>query len=489
MKTKSLFICFLIAACVLLSGCSESREGTDNSSVSDKPAPVDDVVVEEEEELMPDLPGADMDGKEFTISTSGWFNFAPLYMTDVVSEGITGETLNDAVFDRMTVMADKYNCTITQVDNPDQANQVNELARLVTADDDAFDLILFRTYSYINAVTSDVFVDLTRVPYIDVDMPWWDRQSYDSLSLAGRHFAAASDITTNDELSIWCVFFNKDMRLRYSLDNPYDLVKEGTWTYDRLFTMGSAVSNDNNGNGKVDTEDTFGLTHTLDAVNGLINSMDVRIAENNPDGTQSFTFTSEENLNKILYLFEHLCSWNEVYNIHKYGTSEELLFMGGHSLFMASGIYMCGTLRSMEEDFGILPFPKYDEAQKDYHPSNNTFSMTLVGVPKTNRDLENTGIFLEDFAYLGFTGLRPAFYDTILMHKVARDDESGEILNEIFSNVTYDIGGICNFNNYAYDLCAMTMTGDTNISSFMAKKQTPAEKIMQKVIDSVESFE
>ena len=479
----------LMLVSLVLAGCGQTAE---NNPQSDTPAESPAAAEQEapvETEPVPDLPEKTMNGKEFNISTSGWYNFAPLEMNDLIRDEMTGEVLNDAVFTRMTEMESKYDCKIRQGDEPDQAQQITMLARNVMASDNAFDFCLFRTYSYVNAVTSNIFVDLTSVPYINMEKPWWDKQSYDSLALSGRHFVAASDITINDELSIFCIFFNKDMRVDHSLENPYDLVKNGTWTYDKLFSMGATVSNDVNGNGKVDSEDHFGMTHTLDAVNGMLNSMDVKIAENNPDQTQSFTFTSEQNITKILYLYEHLFNWNEVYNVHKYGVAEEGMFVNGNVLFMASGVYMNGALRDMENEFGILPYPKYDEAQPNYLPSNNTFCMTVMGVLKTNPDPENTGIFLEDFAYEGYKNVRPAFYEQILQHKVARDNESAEILDEIFGNVTYDIGGICNFNGFAYDLCFMTINGDTDLSSFIASKKSAAEEKMNEVLDLVKGFE
>ena len=85
--------------------------------------------------------------------------------------------------------------------------------------------------------------------------------------------------------------------------------------------------------------------------------------------------------------------------------------------------------------------------------------------------------------------MRPAFYEQILQHKVARDNESAEILDQIFGNVTYDIGGICNFNGFAYDLCYMTINGDTDLSSFIASKQAAAEQKMNEVLDLVKGFE
>lgn len=44
----------------------------------------------------------------------------------------------------------------------------------------------------------------------------------------------------------------------------------------------------------------------------------------------------------------------------------------------------------MDTDCGIIPTPKFDEKQEDYHTSLSTSWMTLLCVPATNSNLEIT---------------------------------------------------------------------------------------------------
>ena len=41
-------------------------------------------------------------------------------------------------------------------------------------------------------------------------------------------------------------------------------------------------------------------------------------------------------------------------------------FMNGQGLFLTESIGEAHIMREMRDDFGILPYPKYDEAQESY---------------------------------------------------------------------------------------------------------------------------
>ena len=43
--------------------------------------------------------------------------------------------------------------------------------------------------------------------------------------------------------SMWCLFFNENMMEDHKLELPYDLVREGKWTIDRLTGCCTAVAN------------------------------------------------------------------------------------------------------------------------------------------------------------------------------------------------------------------------------------------------------
>lgn len=57
------------------------------------------------------------------------------------------------------------------------------------------------------------------------------------------------------------------------------------------------------------------------------------------------------------------------------------------------------------------------------------------------------GAVLEAMAYYSQDTLTKAYYDVTLTNKYFRDEESGDMLDIIFANRTYDIGYIMNVGN------------------------------------------
>lgn len=76
--------------------------------------------------------------------------------------------------------------------------------------------------------------DLTTFPDIKLDKPWWSKSYNDSCTINGQLYAAvgASQLMYID--SLWCLFLNESMMADLGLDTPYDLVRTGKWTIDRL---------------------------------------------------------------------------------------------------------------------------------------------------------------------------------------------------------------------------------------------------------------
>jgi hypothetical protein len=108
-------------------------------------------------------------------------------------------------------------------------------------------------------------------------------------------------------------------------------------------------------------------------------------------------------------------------------------------------------LRGMETDFGIIPCPKLDKAQENYITQNNPHTGVGLSIPVTVSDLERTGMILEDISAESKYTLQPAYYEINLLGKYARDDDSAEMLDIIFSNTAHDIGNVYNFGGFAGD--------------------------------------
>ena len=88
---------------LLLASCAEAAVEppvTSEASTSDTAA----------ETSIPAPEAYDFGGRKFTFLDSKWGSYSPLDYVDIAVEEQNGETFNDAVFDRMTAMKDKYNC-------------------------------------------------------------------------------------------------------------------------------------------------------------------------------------------------------------------------------------------------------------------------------------------------------------------------------------------------------------------------------------------
>ena len=485
---KIILILLLIISVILpvLSSCSkkDSQDNNNETTAGDS----DGITPETEftTEYAPDLPAVDMNGKSFRIFNTGWCDYAPLAITDLTADEITGDPLNDAVFNRRELLEDKYNIKIQEINGDYASGARTTIMRSVQADDGAYDLCLIRIADYSTLITNKCAIDLSSVPTIDVDRPWWDSNSYESFSLLGKHYGICSDITMNDDGSVWCMYFNKKMIRDNDFESPYNLVTAGKWIYDKVFEMAKAASKDLNGDGRMDGEDRYGILHSNDTVMGMLNCMGVNIGELDHDENLIFTFDREVNIDKMVNVFTQLFNRNSVYNVHARGDGPSL--ENEQLLFNFSSVFdSLGSMRAMEQDFGILPYPKYDEKQEKYMSSVSPLFTTVAIIPSTNSNLEDTGIILEEMAYQGYKNMRPAFYENLLQRKIARDEESEAMLDYLFDNVVYDVGAIWNISNFTLDFTInLPPNYDINIASFIEARKGRIDSDIEKIMESMQ---
>ena len=114
------------------------------------------------------------------------------------------------------------------------------------------------------------------------------------------------------------------------------------------------------------------------------------------------------------------------------------LFCDGHALFTNSSFFQISSIRDAATDFGIIPYPKYDETQDKYY--SRIEGCELFGVPKTNTDPEMAAVILEAMACESLNSVIPAYYEVALKVKFTRDDESAEMLDLAFENRVFDYG-------------------------------------------------
>ena len=81
--------------------------------------------------------------------------------------------------------------------------------------------------------------------------------------------------------------------------------------------------------------------------------------------------------------------------------------------------------------------------------------------------------------------MTPAYYETTLKHRDARDDESEEMLDLIFDNKKFDIGAIYNFGGIANMFSDLSTQGSADIAS---KFDSIKDSIETDIGDTVDNF-
>lgn len=106
--------------------------------------------------------------------------------------------------------------------------------------------------------------------------------------------------------------------------------------------------------------------------------------------------------------------------------------------------------RELNFDFGLIPYPKYDEAQTAYTTRLGTVC-PAVCVPVTCNDPDAVSAVLEALASEGYRTLRTAYFDTALKEKYSRDEDTKEMIDLLISGISVDFGDI-----YVYTLNGLT---------------------------------
>ena len=110
-------------------------------------------------------------------------------------------------------------------------------------------------------------------------------------------------------------------------------------------------------------------------------------------------------------------------------------FTEGRAMFIDLFLGGVTGLSEVEFNFGILPYPKWDEDAEYMNRSSNMTALTYI--PVTNPDLELTGAVLEEMAFQSAKELTPLYFDTVLTVKSTRDVESEAMLPIIKNNARF----------------------------------------------------
>lgn len=292
------------------------------------------------------------------------------------------------------------------------------------------------------------------------------------------------------------MFFNKDLFDEFYKGeiNLYEVVNSGEWILDKMTALCEGVYTDKNGNGIVDDGDTVGhfFTDTLTlGADSFFGACKIDYIKKADDGTYVYNANGErmveftERMHKLLFEGNNtLRTPNNNEQIMDTMLNRSTIF----TTWMLSGI---NYLRDMEDNFGILPMPKLNEAQEIYtvytHDGSSTFS-----IPTTEQNPEAVSAFLEAMSAESYRVVTPAYFETAVKSKYSRDSETSQMLDIIVSGVYLDFSYIFGQNIGRPIDVIRTMLGDStsceNAMSRIKSAERPTMLLTERLINEYQKM-
>lgn len=439
-------ICCLILAAMLLSGCAAGQNDPSTEPIEGTNA---DAVTESETETEAEptvamqvtstYSGYDYGGYEYRILSPGpgehFYYHIQANLNEVYAEELNGDLMNDAIYQRNAMAEDLLSIKVTPIWSTGDTSGITSMLKAGTAaGSDEYDAVINRMDFLGTSLQNGDLQNLRAISTLNVEHPWWDKNIVDDFTLFGdRLYWIAGDINFVDDYAVEAVFFSMSLCDDHGLAYPYTLVKEGTWTIDRMLEMANAVKTDVNGDGKYTVEDdVVGHLEQNDHVKHWMYAMGEKSIDIDDAGNLRLRILDERQIGAIDKLYNAMVENEMTY------TGKAADFAAGHALFYGDMLAFVNQLREMTSDFGIILMPKYDEAQESYGEYISNGWTTAYAVPMTNGDPERTGVILEALSGYSTDTVRQALYEVSLSAKLVRDADSVEMLDIIFGSKSYD---------------------------------------------------
>ncbi|MDR2964232.1 MAG: extracellular solute-binding protein [Treponema sp.] len=209
-------------------------------------------------------------------------------------------------------------------------------------------------------VSESKVIDLRNPEPVDKDLlpPVWNKSSIDAFTFNGKTYAFSEGINmTNAQV----IFFNKRLFREAGLDPelPYDMQRDGTWTWDNFLAICKRLTRDINNDG---ITDTYAMPRDLstDILDAILSSNGATYvdrdpetgrfvnATNRPEFMEGLQFAIRLNNEGIMRPKPDGVNWD-------WYKSE---FADGTVAMRIDESYVWGELQNMNDDWGVVMFPR-----------------------------------------------------------------------------------------------------------------------------------
>ena len=469
-KLTALLLCVLLIV-LSLAACgeevnenskpAEESKATETSTVEESSA--EEVSETENERILrdPDIyKGSDYSGKTFTAWICGVGND---YISDFVynenaTEEQISETVNNAISERNKKVEEALGVEIKDIYYKSAGryggDSLTQVRNFINGANPDIDVISVCLYDCGTLAMEDSLYDLYSLENINMKNPWWEQYFNESVTIANQLYFTIGDVSLNSKGATPVVFYNMDLVEKLGLEDPFQLAIRGEWTVDKALEYSKAYVVDSaDPVGKMDYKDEFGWAGQYDDMYAMLYGAGVRILSPGSDGYPTLSLNNETAISivdKVITLMsdDSYISGNDYFGVS--ATPMVLLqeaFQEGRCIFYSGGIDNA-SVWDMEDEFGILPVPKFSNEQEEYYSLINTWTCNAlcIGVNLDEDEAEFAAAVLDVMGYYSWSGYPDSvvnnYYVKMLKNQKLATENSEYILDLVFGARGCELGSI-----------------------------------------------
>ena len=490
-------LCVLLAALMLvgtLASCGTGTETTDTTASNVTTGAED----ETRESL--DIPDTRYDGEELCFLTRDESEWSTL---EIFAENQTSESdnISNAVFERNDRILQAYGVTVTELKKTTGEHH-GTLSNEVAAPTGDFHAVVTNTSGSASFATNGFLWNLNadEIEYMDFTKSWWDTNMAEGMSIDNRLYFATGDLLTSDNDATFVILFNKQLVKDAQIPDLYSLVSNKQWTMDKFYEFEQLAVQDKDGDGKLAFDsDLCGFAYTGDVPYCMLFGGGITMCtkDENDEPIYELDIELAQNIadkGKLIFSKDYTVDLNAAQTSSGLTMVEtgQKAFGESHALFMGEVMQCVTRLRGFEADFGILPYPMYNEAQGNYY-SMMHFTASSVSIPKSvnAEKVVMVSSMIEAMAYHSVDTLTEQYYEINLKTKGAKDEQSGPMIDMILSSRVCDLSYYYQWGSNAFGQLAQCLlpTSNSGVASQNKKFKASIERSIAQLQKAMDKFD
>lgn len=431
---KKLITVILMASVIVgLFACGGGKDKTDGTDPSEQSS----------SEGIYRLPDMDFGDRDFRIHAYEARMSKEFYIPED-----SADPLRSCLWKRNCTVEDNYGVVIKPVYATNDGTlygQVNEVLNDFFTESDNYDITAPVVVAAGSLILNRAVLDWSEQEYTHLDQSWWMQGINDEFTLDGHLYIAAGDTDISTIQYTYGMLMNVTKANELKLtEQIYDAVDGKDWTIDYFIDLVAPLHDDVDEIPGESQDDFYGFqAEALTNLDVWTFAFGIPMLEQDEAETLVLSFGQGNYTERLSTAVEKMIRlyWETSGSLCHSGAGAEIRnFKAGKALFATINFgQIFNTVRNMEEQYTVLPYPMFDEGQGEYL-SGLQDGYTLLAIPATAPDASYSSFVSEALNIEAEKQMYPVYYEESLQTKYQSDPRAAEMIDLIMESRHADLG-------------------------------------------------